>query len=74
MTSTKPKRAISARSAEQCEHSDSNRCACRCGGKFHGAWRVDDVRALDINDPHFPGDQMAVGDLFLVERSWRRDA
>ena len=57
-----------------CEHSDSNRCSCRCGGKYHGAWRVDNVRALDINDPHFPDRQMAIGDLILEERCWIRDA
>lgn len=72
--SPKAKRAISARSAERCEHSDSNRCTCRCGGKYHGAWRVDDVRALDVNDPHFPGAQMRIEDLWLPERDWRSNA
>ncbi len=74
MSSPRRKRSISARAAELCEHSDSNRCSCRCGGKYHGATRVDDVRALDIHDPHYPGRQMTLHDWLLEEREWRTDA
>lgn len=55
-----------------CEQSDSDRCTCRCGGRFHGAQRVEFVRALPVNDPHFPGTQMTIGDALLEEREWRR--
>ena len=65
-------RPLNWRQSTQCEQSYSQRCKCRCGGKFHGAYRVDDVRALDLNDPHFPGDQMRLEDALLEERSWRR--
>lgn len=66
------KRAPSERQARMCEQSDSDRCSCRCGGSFHGAHRVEDVRALPVNDPHFPGKQMSLEDSLLEEREWRR--
>lgn len=64
-------RSISFRAAARCETSDTDRCRCRCGGKYHGAWRVDNVRALSLNDPHFPGNTLAIDDLLLEEREWR---
>lgn len=64
-------RAISFRAAQKCETSDSDRCRCRCGGRLHGAYRVDNVRALPLNDPHFPGRELLIEDLLLEEREWR---
>lgn len=64
-------RTISFRAAARCETSDSDRCRCRCGGQYHGAYRVDNVRALPLNDPHFPGYELVVDDLLLEEREWR---
>lgn len=66
-----PRKALSFRQAQQCETSDSDRCRCRCEGKFHGAYRVDNVRALPLTDPHFPGRELLVDDLLLEERVWR---
>ncbi len=64
-------RPLARRQATSCERGDGNRCRCRCGGKYHGAWRVDDVRALPVNDPHFPDKQMTIEDALLEERDWR---
>lgn len=66
-----PRKALSFRQASQCETSFSDRCRCRCGGAFHGAYRVDNVRALPLNDPHFPGKELLIDDLLLEEREWR---
>lgn len=66
-----PRKPLSFRQAQQCETSDSDRCRCRCGGALHGAYRVDNVRALPLNDPHFPGNEILVDDLLLDEREWR---
>lgn len=66
-----PRRPLNAAQATACEHSDSDRCSCRCGGTYHGAWRVDDVRALPLTDPHFPDRQMRFEDLQIEEREWR---
>ncbi len=64
-------RSITWAQAVACEKSFSRQCRCRCGGKFHGAYRVDDVRALSVNDPHFPGRQMTIEDSLAEERAWR---
>jgi hypothetical protein len=46
----KPKRALSARSAWNCEQALEDRCRCRCGGRLHGAKRQPGQVAMD--DPH----------------------
>ena len=65
-------RPLTERQAHACEVGDSARCRCRCGGALHGAYRVDNVRALPVNDPHFPARQMTLEDSSLEEREWRR--
>lgn len=64
-------RALSERDAGACERAETDRCRCRCGGRLHGAYRVDNVRALPVNDPHFPGNEMTFDDALLEEREWR---
>lgn len=67
-------RALSVKQAVACERGDGDRCRCRCGGRLHGAYRVDNVRALPLNDPHFPGRELLIADLYLEEREWRERA
>jgi hypothetical protein len=50
-------RALSERQALACETATDPRCACRCGGKYHGANRVKDLGELPTNDPHAPDPQ-----------------
>lgn len=46
---------LSQRQAQACEHADpKSRCRCRCGGKLHGAARVEAVVELPEGDPHKP--------------------
>lgn len=52
-------RALSYRQAYNCEHARGPKCACRCGGRFHGAGRVSTdadrgtfETALPEGDPH----------------------
>jgi hypothetical protein len=49
-------RALSLYQAYSCELALTGRCRCRCQGKLHGAARVDNPRALPVDDPHFPAD------------------
>jgi hypothetical protein len=55
-------RALSLRAAQACEYALNKSCKCRCGGKLHGARRIervydelptrDDFQALPADDPH----------------------
>jgi hypothetical protein len=47
-------RALSERQAGACENAKTGRCACRCGGAYHGASRAADVTQLPEGDPHLP--------------------
>jgi hypothetical protein len=49
-------RALSERQAGRCEHAQTARCQCRCGGAFHGAARgqVTDLPATDVHRPAVP--------------------
>ena len=55
----KPKRPLTFRQANTCEHAKSKRCRCRCGGALHGIGRSmpEDGRSfyedgLQPDDPH----------------------
>ena len=65
-------RPLSFEQAVACEIGSSSRCRCRCGGKLHGAYRVDNPLALPLTDPHFPAAQMSIDNLMLPERSYLR--
>ncbi len=45
---------LSEGQATRCENATAGRCRCRCGGKLHGARRVERVADLPPNDPHAP--------------------
>jgi len=51
-------RALSLRQASACENAIGRKCACRCGGAFHGANRVAPgsdratFEQLEEYDPH----------------------
>lgn len=47
-------RALSFRSAQNCENAKHPQCKCRCGGAAHGKARITDTRELPLDDPHSP--------------------
>jgi len=50
------KRRLSLREINSCENATTKRCECRCGGRLHGARRVNndkDYAKLPKDDPHF---------------------
>jgi hypothetical protein len=49
-------KSLSQAQARRCERATTPRCKCRCGGRFHGAKRADDVRTLPADDPHRPAE------------------
>jgi len=64
-------RALSERQAWACEYALEDRCRCRCGGKMHGAKRVNYVEhlaELAADDPHHiePEERSSLGPLRLV--------
>lgn len=47
-------KALSFKQAQSCEMAVGPKCTCRCGGAFHGASRISDVRQLPLDDLHCP--------------------
>jgi hypothetical protein len=50
------KRRLGLSAARRCETAKTPKCACRCGGKFHGTARGEDAEffaGLTKDDPHF---------------------